>query len=285
RRRVRGAAAGGLPAAAVAATPRRAPAPGRRAGLGTAATVRGVGILLLASAAVTAVALGLPLGWRRAALLLAALGVGFALPPARRLHAAFNHQHGTLALATYASRFLYARLAPIADCRGLALPDHQRPLCPAEAPEQRMTSNASMWDVRRSPQYRLIRPAGRTVEQVLADFDRRVVLHQPVDYAVLVARDVLHGFPPFRTVGPKDVSPTPWLQRQKLPSNGRSYRPDELYWSFAGYGPVLDRPLAGRLARYQHVGHTPGPVLAACAVAALAAAAGLGRARRSARSG
>jgi hypothetical protein len=144
-----------------------------------------------------------------------------------------------------------------------------------------MTSNAYMWDVRRSPQYRLIPPAGRTVEQVLADFDRRVVLHQPVDYAVLVARDVLHGFQPFRTVGPKDVSPTPWLLRQKLPSNGRSYRPDELYRSFAGYGPVLDRPLAGRLARYQHVGHTPGPVPAACAVAALAAAAGLGRARRS----
>ena len=36
---------------------------------------------------------------------------------------------------------------------------------------------------------------------------------------------------------------------------------------------MLDRPLAGVLARYQHVGHTPGPVLAACAVAAHAAAA------------
>jgi hypothetical protein len=105
-----------------------------------------------------------------------------------------------------------------------------------------MTSNAYMWDVRRSPQYRLIPPAGRTVEQVLADFDRRLILHQPVDYAVLVARDVLHGFQPFRTVGPKDVSPTPWLLRQKLPSNGRSYRPDELYRSFAGYGPCSTAP-------------------------------------------
>jgi 4-amino-4-deoxy-L-arabinose transferase-like glycosyltransferase len=89
--------------------------------LGTAATVRGVGVLLLAPAAVTAVALGLPLGWRRAMLLLAALGVGFALPLAAYM-AAFNHQHGTLALTTYASRFLYARLAPISDCRGLPCP-------------------------------------------------------------------------------------------------------------------------------------------------------------------
>ena len=44
---------------------------------------------------------------------------------------------------------------------------------------------------------------------------------------------------------------------------------------------MLDRPLAGKLASYQHVGHTPGPVLAACAVAALLATAGVGRARRS----
>lgn len=247
--------------------------------LGLAATVRGVGVVLLAPAVVTAVAVGLPLGWRRTLLLLAALGVGFALPVTAYM-AAFKVQHGKFALTTHTSRHLYARLAPIADCRGLALPDHERPLCPAEPPRQRMTTNAYMWDVR-SPQYRLVPPAGRTAEEVLADFNRRVVLHQPVDYAVLVGRDVLHGFRPFRTVGPKDVSPNPWLLRQKLPANGRSYRPGELYRSFAGYGPVLDRPLAGMLARYQHVGHAPGPVLAAGAVAALAAAAGLGRARRS----
>ena len=87
--------------------------------LGLAATVRGVGVLLLAPAAVTAVAVGLPLGWRRTLLLLAALGVGFALPITAYM-TAFKVQHGTFALTTHASRFLYARLAPIADCRGLA---------------------------------------------------------------------------------------------------------------------------------------------------------------------
>jgi UDP-sulfoquinovose synthase len=142
-----------------------------------------------------------------------------------------------------------------------------------------MTGNAYMWDLRRSPQ--LIPPAGRTVEQVLADFDRRIVLHQPVDYALLVGRDLLRGFQPFRTVGPRDVPPTPWLLRRELPFNGLRHDPARLYRSFAGYGPVLDRPLAGVLARYQHVGHTPGPVLAACAAAGLLAAAGVGRARRS----
>jgi hypothetical protein len=94
-----------------------------------------------------------------------------------------------------------------------------------------------------------------TLEQVLADFDRRIVLHQQVDDALLVGRGVLRGFQPFRTVGPRDVPPTPWLLRQKLPSIGRSHDPD------------------------QHVGHTPGPVRAACAVAGLVTAAGVGWAR------
>jgi hypothetical protein len=248
--------------------------------LGMAATVRGVGVLLLAPAAVTAVALALPLGWRRAVLLLAALGVGFALPLTAYM-AAFKVQHGEFALSTYTNRFLYARLAPIADCAGLALPAYERSLCPPEPPDQRMGANAYMWNLRRSPQYHVRPPAGKTVQQVLGDFNKRIILHQPVDYALLVGGDVLRGFQPFRTVGPKDVKPTPWLLRQQLPFNGTKHRPGELYRSFAGYGPVLDRPLAGKLASYQHVGHTPGPVLAACAVAALLATAGVGRARRS----
>jgi hypothetical protein len=248
--------------------------------LGLAATVRSVGLLLLAPAAVTALALGLPLGWRRAVVLLAALTVGFTLPLAAYM-AAFHQVHGRFALTSYSSRFLYARLAPIADCRGLALPPSERPLCPPEPPDRRMGTNAYMWDQRRSPQYQVRPSAGKTAQQLLADFNRRVLLHQPVDYALLVGRDVLRGFQPFRTVGPRDVSPAPWLLRQELPSIGSKFGRDQLYRSFAGHGPVLDRPLAGMLARYQHVGHTPGPVLAACAVAALLAAAGVGRARRS----
>jgi hypothetical protein len=247
--------------------------------LGLSATVRGAGILLLAPAAVTVVALALPLGWRRTVLLLAALGVGFALPVAGYM-AAFNHQHGKLALTTYTNRFLYARLAPIADCRGLALPAYERSLCPPEPLGQRLGANQYMWSLKRSPQYHVRPPTGRTVEQVLGDFNRRIILHQPVQYAQLVGRDVLRGFQPFRTVGPQDVRITPWLFREGLPRNGVRHA-DQLYRSFAGYGPVLDRPLASVLTAYQHVGHTPGPLLAACAVAALLAAAGVGRARRS----
>ena len=103
---------------------------------------------------------------------------------------------------------------------------------------------------------------------------------QPVDYARLVARDFLRGFQPFRTVREGDVPVSPWLFAPGLPRTvvpGRA----ELYRRFAGYGPVVDRPVASWLTGYQHLGHTPGPLLAACAVVALLASAGLGRARRS----
>jgi hypothetical protein len=247
------------------------------AALGVAATVRGAGILLLAPAAVTALALAA--GWRRAGLLLAALGLGFALPVGAYM-AGYHHQHGQYALTNATSRFLYARLAPIADCRGLTLPAHERSLCPPEPLGQRLPSNVYMWDVRRSPQYHLSPPAGMTAEQVLADFNRRIILHQPVRYAQLVAGDLLHGFQPFRTTRPGDVSVTPWLFHTSLPDTGVRDRAG-LYRTFAGHGPVVDRPLAELLVGYQRLGHTPGPVLGACAVVALLAAAGVGRARRS----
>jgi Dolichyl-phosphate-mannose-protein mannosyltransferase len=245
--------------------------------LGLAATVRGAGFLLLAPAAVTALAVAG--GWRRAVLLLAGLGLGFALPVGAYM-AGFHHQHGQFALVNSTSRFLYSRLAPIADCRGLALPSYERSLCPPEPLDRRLPSNAYLWDVKRSPQYHLRPPAGMTEEQVLADFNRRIILHQPVRYAQLVGVDLLRGFQPFRTTRPGDVSVRPWLFHTSLPDTGVRDRAG-LYRTFAGYGPVLDRPLASLLTGYQRLGHTPGPVLGVCAVVALLAAAGVGRARRS----
>jgi hypothetical protein len=247
--------------------------------LGVAAMVRGAGILLAAPAAVAIVALGLASGWRRTLALLTALLVGVALPVGVYM-LGYRKQHGSLALTSYSSRFLYSRLAPIADCRGLTLPDYERTLCPPEPVGQRMTTNEYMWALKRSPQYRVRPPAGKTVEQVLAEFSRRIILHQPVDYAGLVARDFVRGFQPFRTVREGDVAVSPWLFAPGLPRTvvpGRA----ELYRRFAGYGPVVDRPVASWLTGYQHLGHTPGPLLAGCAVVALLAAAGLGRARRS----
>jgi hypothetical protein len=247
--------------------------------IGVAAAVRGAGTLLLLPVAVTVLALSLATGWRRTVVLLVVLVTGFALPVA--VYALdYHRQHGQFALTGYTNRFLYARLAPIADCRGLTLPSYEQSLCPSEPLGQRPRMNVYMWNTRLSPQYHVKPPAGMTVEQVLADFNRRIVLHQPVRYAQVVGFDFLRGFQPFRTNRPNDSGIAPWLFHATLSQNGVR-NPAELYRSFAGYGPVLDRPLASALTSYQRFGVVPGPVLGACVVAALLAVLGVGRSRRS----
>jgi hypothetical protein len=93
--------------------------------------VRGAGILLAAPAAVAVLPLGLARGWRQTVALLAALLAGIALPVGVYM-LAYKQEHGSLAMTSYTSRFLYSRLAPIADCRGLALLNYERTLCPPE---------------------------------------------------------------------------------------------------------------------------------------------------------
>jgi Dolichyl-phosphate-mannose-protein mannosyltransferase len=263
--------------------PRPGPRPLLAAGmaLGVAGLVRGAGTLLVVPAVVTVVASTLAGGWRRTVRPLLALVLGFALPIG--VYATgYKVQHGKLAVTNYASRFMYSRLAPIADCRGLTLPAYERSLCPREPLGQRLTTNQYMWRLRLSPQYHVRQPPGMTVEQVLSDFNRRIMLHQPVDYARLVGRDLLRGFQPFRVIGPRDVPLTPWVFQTRPPSDSVSDpRVYQMYQLFADHPLALDRPLASALTAYQHLGHTPGPLLAACALAALLTALGVGRARRS----
>jgi hypothetical protein len=55
-----------------------------------------------------------------------------------------------------------------------------------------------------------------------------------------------------------------------------------LFHHWEGHGPVINRPLAQVLRRYQlSAGYTPGPVLLACVIVALVAGLGVGRARHS----
>ena len=55
-----------------------------------------------------------------------------------------------------------------------------------------------------------------------------------------------------------------------------------VFHQWEGHGPVINRPLARLLRRYQlSLGYTPGPVLLACMILALVAGLGVGRARHS----
>jgi hypothetical protein len=192
----------------------------------------------------------------------------------------FHHQHGSFAFESTGGRFLYARVAPFADCAKLhGVPVDQRSLCPD--PNHRLTTNSYLWS-RRSP----IR--GRKDDFRIRSFALRVVEQQPLDYIRVVARGVVHYFEPGHRIGPNDYPVQVW----QFPADPR-------HWGYPGYrGPI--RPGIPRLHKlhpitpsrlvsrmvvrprlnpgvsrvlhdYQRVVYTYGPLLAACVIAALAA--------------
>ena len=94
----------------------------------------------------------------------------------------FHHQNGSYAFENTGGRFLYARVAPFADCAKLhGVPADQRSLCPD--PNHRLSTNTYLWG-RHSP----IR--GRKDDYRIRNFALRVVEQEPVAYAKVVGRGV-----------------------------------------------------------------------------------------------
>jgi hypothetical protein len=207
----------------------------------------------------------------RAALLL----VGFLLPVLGYLG---WHQvsYGRFDFVDYDSQFLYGRIAQFAACTGMSLPRYEQPLCPRPPPAQR-NLDFYMWSPH-SPQATLKAPPGMNKGQVIQDFDRRILDHQPLTYLKVVAGDILYSFSPVRGDGPEHY-PT-WYHQF------HTYFPahkDEVATLRAstGRGPYAQPALAGFLTGYGRDFYVPGPLLAAGLALGLAGLAGLGRARRS----
>jgi hypothetical protein len=240
--------------------------------LGLAAVTRSAGLGLVLAVVLAAVAARV--GWRRGVAAVAA----FALPVVTYAACFYAHR-GVFALSDHDGRYLYARLAPLADCRGLRLPSMEQALCPRQPLGERYTTNVYMWDLARSPQYQIGPFTSHRVESAIADWDRRIIAHQPSAYARLVAIDLVKGFRPFRTVSRGDVAPTPWLFQLHYPDNAVE-RPGELLAMTGSSGATVDEGKARFLVAYQRYAHVPGPLLALCLVGGLAVAVA-GRSRRS----
>jgi Dolichyl-phosphate-mannose-protein mannosyltransferase len=211
----------------------------------------------------------------RAALLLA----GFLLPVLGYLG---WHQvpYGRFDFVDYDSQFMYGRIAQFADCTGVSLPWYERPLCPRQPPAQR-NLDFYMWSPQ-SPQATLKAPPGMNKGQVIQDFDRRIIEHQPLTYLKVVAGDILYSFSPVRGDGPEHY---PIWYHQFQP-----YFPahkDEVVTIRAstGRGPYVQPALAGFLTGYGQDFYVPGPLLAAGLALGLAGLAGIGRIRQAARGG
>jgi hypothetical protein len=190
----------------------------------------------------------------------------------------YDAQHGVLGFTQYGPRFLYAQVAPFADCAQLpGLPAGERSLCPGTV----RTTNAALW-AKRSPIHGLPIAANPRIQ----DFAMRVIRHDPLDFLKLVGAHLIHYLSPGHHIGSNDYPVTTW-----------QFSLHPAHWNSPGYkGPIrpgrADRrirttpgPYVNRMVRkprvnvaasrflhdYQRIAYTSGAVLSACLLLVLAA--------------
>jgi hypothetical protein len=189
----------------------------------------------------------------------------------------FHLTQGPWALSDYGGRWMYGRVAQFADCSGLALPAYERPLCPTQPVSQRV-QDFYMWN-HHSPQWKYHPPPGKKTGTVVGEFALRVIAHQPLTYARVVGVDYVYGFAPVRHTGPERY-PEQYLQLQTSFPVFTWEDTGRVLWTYGHTGPEVQFA-AARILRWYGTVYTTGPLLAASILVALAAAAGLGPARRS----
>ncbi|HEV3134490.1 MAG TPA: hypothetical protein VG348_07270 [Acidimicrobiia bacterium] len=242
---------------------------------GLATTVRSVGAVLVVPAVVFALVAGTG-GWQR---LVRAATIGLAFMLVIATYAGYYWiKDGDARLSRGDAFLIYGRAATFVDCRGLDLPNYERVLCPPEPLAHRLGSDAY---AHHSPYpMQVVLPPGKSRDEVLRDFGRRVILHQPLDYAKAVATDFVKLFAFRRTTFARDVPLERWQFQRSYPTLGLDAA--SATRTYGGGKPRAVEPLAVFLRDYQlSVGYVPGPVYAIAFIAGLLAAAGVGRARRS----
>jgi Dolichyl-phosphate-mannose-protein mannosyltransferase len=213
-----------------------------------------------------------------------ALLAGFALPMIG--YAAYNEDvNGTFTVpAKPVSTFLYARVAASVTCARLSLPSYERPLCPPPGVVKPKGGSLPQGYAlgKTSPLQTYRPPNGQTTRHVLNDFVRRAFLQQPLPVARSVAGTFVRPFLTWsRDHKPGELPVARWQFQTKFPLYF-IHESVVLFHKYEGHRPVINRPLARILRGYQlYLGYTPGVVLLACAVLALVAGLGVGRARHS----
>jgi len=270
--------------------PSRGLAAGAGLALAAAALTRDVGLpLVVGPLALLALR---RVGWRPLTAFAAAVAI-----PLLAYGAWFASVQGSFGLQRYSGMMVASRAMTFADCRQVRLPTYEQPLCVRLPPALRQSSDwyASHPD---SPLRRLRPPAALDHEAVAADFARRVITRQPGDYARLVGDDLLHYLQWQRDTRSTDDPARHWqFAGHRLPTGWYPLRlPGDPYTgalppiggaapaqsTVASYGlhgerlqPSLWAAGQARLARYQRVAYTPGPLLGGCLL--LATLAGVGR--------
>ncbi|MEU4391111.1 glycosyltransferase family 2 protein [Kribbella sp. NPDC023855] len=245
--------------------------------LGAAFAVRTIGITLIA-----AVVLYLIVAFRdrRLVLRIAAALAGFAVV----FGAYVGYMHGETgkwAISGADNQVLYGRTAVVADCAKLPLNDGTKLFCPKEPLGQRLGVDNYAHNHYGDPNWPGPLPPGTTKQQLAQEFSALVIRHQPLDVAVAVVKDFLKGFAPTRTSLPEDVPLDRWQFQLTYPylDQPNTTKASQLW---GGMAPHVNHDPAAVLRAYQlNGGYTSGLALGIAVLIALAAVAGLGRAKES----
>lgn len=101
---------------------------------------------------------------------------------------------GHFGLTEANGRVLYGRVAPFAKCEEFSPPAETRVLCEETPTLDRFGSDFYIWD-ERSPAWQEFGPPPAS-DDVLGEFGREAVIHQPFSYVGAVATDTLRHFAP-----------------------------------------------------------------------------------------
>jgi hypothetical protein len=208
-------------------------------------------------------------GWLR----FGAMAMGIVLPLVA--YAAWNRGiTGKFTITDREGHVLYAtKVSRFADCRGVSLPQAERQLC-IDTPVADRKKVYPPW-TRQSPLSDLQVPPGEEEYEIVGSFNRRMILRQPLDYARLVAVDLVAFF---SWSSPSERQPnrvTRWQFFERL--NQVKLVARELRASRGSPPPEygldetfrIDKPLASFLRSYQRFGYQHGFVATVLLVLAL----------------
>lgn len=250
--------------------------------VGAAFAVRAIGMTMLIAVVGYLVVVGS--AWRRDRRLLirrtAAAVAGFAVVFGAYV-GYFRAETGRWGFTGAQNEILYGRTAVVADCSKLPLDEGTKLFCPKEPLGHRLGVDTYAHDRYGDKNWPGPLPPGTTKRELATKFARLVIRHQPLDVTRAALKDFAKGFAPTRTSSPDDVPLSRWQFQPTYP-NLQDPNTAKVAKKWGGSEPSVASVPAKILRAYQlNGGYTSGVLLGLYVLIALAAVAGLGRAKTS----
>lgn len=196
--------------------------------------------------------------WRSRLLTSVVVAASFAVPVVA--YTAWYHaEHGQWAMSESGGRALYMRTTGFVDCSRFTMPDYERRLCPAEPLGSRLDPTEYGWHTPDGT-HGLEPPPGVTNDEAMRDFAVRAIRAQPVEFAEIVARDVMLNFTAPRIDRYEYDTASKWRFETYVDFEQTGWT-EPAYLSHGGDLLQPRQPLAGWLSWYGYTVYAWGPML------------------------